>query len=411
MHRKARKTTHAVNHLIKESVAVPAVYWYVLPTYNQAKDILWKDPEMLFKYIPDPIIEKKNEVELTIYLKNKAVIILKGADRPDLLRGGNPHGVVLDEFSVMKRELWDEVVQPIVMNRKGWTMFCFTPKGKNHAWELLQYAQSQEKQGSQLWLTSVLPASKSGILTEQALEEAKRSSPRKDIYNQEYEVEFLESGAELFGGFTKCVWGEFSENPKPGHVYVVGVDLARKKDFTSIKVFDMANNHLTYSTRFQRMDWPKQRTIIALICKKFNNALAVVDATGLGDVIVQDLSRMGISTEGFIFTEGSRKELLDKLSIFIQSRYVTFPYDDEIVSQLSSFQVDYTPSGRATYTVPDNMHDDEVMAMALGVHKLYPTKTSTEENQEEIEQSIIRRDMERQLQGDEALQWQEWSMG
>ena len=75
-HRQAGKTTFALNELIKKMVIDPGVYLYVAPEKSQAKNIIWKDPQGLFKYLPRELIAvnragapKINEVELSVTLK------------------------------------------------------------------------------------------------------------------------------------------------------------------------------------------------------------------------------------------------------------------------------------------------------------------------------------------------------
>src|SRR3990167_5034958 len=111
MPRKSGKTALAINKLLIEAFKKPGkTFWFVAPTYRQAKEIVWKDPEMLKTFLPEELIEKKNELDLSIYLKNGSVLSVKGADEPDALRGPNPAMVVLDEFALMKPEVWTEII-------------------------------------------------------------------------------------------------------------------------------------------------------------------------------------------------------------------------------------------------------------------------------------------------------------
>src|SRR3990172_1691017 len=119
IHRKAGKTALALNELIRQSQLAPGkVFWYVAPFYRQAKEIIWRDPDMLAKYLPDEIVARKNESELAVYFKNGSVLALKGADKPDSLRGPNPRFTVLDEFPTMHPTAWDENINPTVFSNQ-----------------------------------------------------------------------------------------------------------------------------------------------------------------------------------------------------------------------------------------------------------------------------------------------------
>ena len=80
--RRFGKTTFAIFELLSKALEKPQPfpYWYVAPTYRQAKEIAWKN---LLKTIPRDIRKKTNETELKIWLVNGAEIALKGADNED----------------------------------------------------------------------------------------------------------------------------------------------------------------------------------------------------------------------------------------------------------------------------------------------------------------------------------------
>ena len=107
--------------------------WYVAPTYKAAKEIAW---DMLSNQIPPEYISKTNETSLTINFKNGSSISLKGAEKPDNLRGRSLDFVVLDEFADMRKEAWFEVIRPSLSDRKGGALFIGTPKGRNHFYDL-----------------------------------------------------------------------------------------------------------------------------------------------------------------------------------------------------------------------------------------------------------------------------------
>ena len=88
--------------------------WYVAPTYKAAKEIAWS---FLTDALPDGYVSKRNESSLTLTLKNGSTISLKGAEKPDNLRGRALDFVVLDEFADMRPEAWYEVIRPSLSDR------------------------------------------------------------------------------------------------------------------------------------------------------------------------------------------------------------------------------------------------------------------------------------------------------
>ncbi len=90
--------------------------WYVAPTYKAAKEIAWA---MLIQAIPPEYVYKTNETSLSLTLLNGSVISLKGAEKPDNLRGRALDFCVLDEFADMRKEAWYEVIRPSLSDRQG----------------------------------------------------------------------------------------------------------------------------------------------------------------------------------------------------------------------------------------------------------------------------------------------------
>jgi hypothetical protein len=176
------------------------------------------EPNMLPKFCPHEIWDKRNNTSLYIPFPNGSVIFFKGADNPDSLRGPNPRGVVLDEYGTMKPEVWSAVVQPIMMaNPDSWCWFIGTPKGRNHFFTRWNQADGQES-----WQRDLLRASESGIIDPASLYEAKRTTA-EDYYQQEYECSFLEGAGSAFKKIRENVW--LPPEELPAGDYQIGVDL------------------------------------------------------------------------------------------------------------------------------------------------------------------------------------------
>jgi len=120
---------------LKQALDNPGLYFIVSPTYKQSKMIHWRQ---LLQIIPPQWIQKKNEVELSITLQNKAIIELKGAENPDALRGVKLRGLVIDEIASIRNWdwLWSEVLRPTLTDYQSPAIFISTPKGFNHFHEL-----------------------------------------------------------------------------------------------------------------------------------------------------------------------------------------------------------------------------------------------------------------------------------
>jgi hypothetical protein len=400
-HRRARKTSTALNELVKQAHLKIGVYWIVFPTYREAKDSIWKDPQMLFRVIPESLIARKNEQELTLYLHCGSVIILKGADDPDSLRGSGPLGIILDEFATMKFETWG-VIEPILRANGGWAWFIGTPKGKNHFYDL--YLRGL--QGHHEWKSYHLKASNSGIIAQDQLEEAKKSMSQA-LFNQEWECEFLEGEGSVFRGVRE-VANATPKKPEPGHNYVLGVDLAKVTDFTVISVFDRATNRQVYQDRFQTLEWPFQRQKIKAVADHYNRALVMLDATGIGDPIADDLTRAGVAVEPVKITEQIKKDLIEKLSIYIEHKRVRLLLVEDSLFEYDNFSYEIGPTGKIRYGGRTGCHDDIVLSHALAVYSLQPVITKEDDRPKTMIQQLYQDLKDGPREKHYEKEWSEW---
>lgn len=342
------------------------VYWHIFPTFNEAKNAVWMDPMMLFNIIPPEFIKSKNETELLIEFVNGSLYYLKGADKPERLLGAGPFGVVHDEFQDMKVETWTRITQPIIRANGGWAWFIGTPKGKNHLFDLHQYAKGDDPE----WETWLLKASTSGIIAQDQLKKARLTTPEA-LYNQEYECEFLEGADSVFKNM-HSIMDAVPQKPLTGHLYVIGCDLAKLQDFTVITVYDRETNAQVFQDRFQTLEWPYQKQKIGTTAKHYNNALVMLDATGIGDPIADDLIRAGVAVEPIKLTNQSKKDIIEKLSIWIEQRRVHMINIEDTKYEFDNYKYEITSTGLIRYGGREGYHDDIVMAHALAVWGLQP---------------------------------------
>jgi hypothetical protein len=119
--------------------------------------------------------------------------MLFGADNPDALRGIYLDGAVIDEPGIMRPRVFTEVLRPLLADRIGWCVFIGTPNGKNEFWRIKEEARLNP----QKWFLMNLPASQSGLIAQEELDDAKRIMS-DDEYAQEFECSFE---AALKGSF------------------------------------------------------------------------------------------------------------------------------------------------------------------------------------------------------------------
>ena len=170
--------------------------WYVAPTYKAAKEIAW---QMLVQAIPPEYIVKTNETALTIDLLNNSVISLKGAEKPDNLRGRALDFCVLDEFADMRKEAWFEVIRPSLSDRQGAALFIGTPKGRNHFYDLWAKGHDQDE----TWRAFQYTTLEGGNVQEQEVVSA-RADLDERTFQQEYEARFVNYTGLIYYSFERA---------------------------------------------------------------------------------------------------------------------------------------------------------------------------------------------------------------
>jgi phage FluMu gp28-like protein len=141
---------------------------------------------------------------------------------------------------------------------------------------------------------------------------------------------------------------------------------------------DRTNLKVVYIDRFKDIDYNLQKERIVLAAKRYNYAKCVIDGTGTGDPVVQDLKRKLFVEDYRIYTNKAKEQLIDKLSIYIEQGMITIPNDEILLDELRRYTYTKKESGMTTYSAPKNRHDDCVIALALCVWGVMAPQTQKE---------------------------------
>ncbi len=196
--RRFGKTILAVIVLLINALShKDSLYWFVAPSYKQAKMIAWR----MLKTFSTFFNPKFNESELSATFPNGAVIELKGADNEDSLRGIGVWGMVIDEFATIYNSwsVWHEVLRPTLTDRKGWVLFISTPKGKDAFFEL--FLKGQRKEDG--FISFQYKTTDNPYIDDKEVEEARKTMPDR-YFKQEYEASFED--------YIGLIWPEFNKS-------------------------------------------------------------------------------------------------------------------------------------------------------------------------------------------------------
>ena len=165
------------------------------------------------------MVSKINESRIEITLINGSIISLKGADRPDTLRGVSLSGVVFDEFATVRdaENVWQKVIRPALSDRKGWALFISSPAGRNYFYELYNQGKTADN-----WSSYQFTTLEGGYVDDDEIEIAKNDLDERS-FRQEYEATF-ESYSGLVVPDYDRVLNNSSESILETDRLIVGVD-------------------------------------------------------------------------------------------------------------------------------------------------------------------------------------------
>jgi len=192
-HRRAGKDLTALNIMIQRMAEDAGVYFYVFPTYNQARKVIWdsltNDGRRILDYFPKEFVENINHSEMKIRFKNGSLFQLVGSDNFDMLMGTNPKGIVFSEYALQNPKAY-EYIRPILTANKGWAIFISTPRGKNHFYDLWNMALKNDA-----WFTQRVTVDESRFITKEDIQREIDEGMSKETAFQEFNCSF-EKGIE-----------------------------------------------------------------------------------------------------------------------------------------------------------------------------------------------------------------------
>ena len=216
--RRTGKTRMAAYLLIVNALQVKAGHvFYVAPTQGQARDIMWQ----IILEVGHPVIKTSHINNLQVTLINGATISLKGADRPETMRGVSLKYLVMDEYADMKPEVWEQILRPALADQKGGALFIGTPMGRNHFYDLYQYALSDE---DDTYAGYHYTSYDNDLLDPEELNAAKKSMS-SFAFRQEFMASFEAQGSDIF----KEDWIKFGKGEEQS-TYYIAIDMAGFED-------------------------------------------------------------------------------------------------------------------------------------------------------------------------------------
>jgi hypothetical protein len=294
-----------------------------------------------------------------IDLPGGSEIWMRTAERPDSLAGEGVKGAVVDEFSLMKEEVWTEYLEATLLDYNGWAMFIGVPKGMNWAGAL--YKNCETRKGWRGWN---FPTSSNPAIDKERLEDIRENIPEL-LFSQEYLAQIVDGAGVVFKNILACVTAEQIEKAIEGRLYVFGLDWGKSRDFTVVTVLDVKAKKEVFKARFNDTDYPTQLEKVRALYQLFKPRSIVAESNAMGEPLCDQLRRDGLPIRKFFTTNKSKREIIEDLMVAFEQETISILDHPETKEELEAYECKITPNGAVTYNAPKGKHDDCVMSLAL----------------------------------------------
>jgi hypothetical protein len=326
--RRCGKSRLAATTLLIEGLKCPqgSAVLYVSPTMGQSRQIIWD----LLLDLGREVIQNSHVNNLDITLINGARIYVRGADRPDTLRGVSLTYAVLDEVADIKPEAWEQVIRASLSDKKGRALFIGTPKGRNWFYDTFKLGESEEATD---WKSWHFTTADNPLIDQTEIESAKKTLS-SFAFKQEYMASFTNAGSDIF----KEEWIKYGEEPQYGSYYIA-VDLAgfeevskqaanskKRLDETAISIVKVTDEGKWFVEKIEHGRWDIRETAakILLAIRDYRPLSVGIERGALKNAVLPYLSDLMRKNNTFThivdLTHGNRKKA-DRIIWALQGRF------------------------------------------------------------------------------------------
>ena len=357
--RQSGKTALSQQQALKWALDNPnvLVYW-VSPTASQA-DKVYKQILKMIAGQPFMTSSKGGQGDTEIIFYNGSKIQFRSSAQEDSLRGETIEYLIIDEAAFQKESVFFEILLPMLNVRGRKVLTVSTPKGKNWFFNMIQKGNTDAKYKSFLFTSYDNPYSSIDVI-----ELAKSSMPAV-LFAQEYLGEFVDNSAIFENLKELCILDKL-DKPAAGQHYFMGIDIALKDDYTVITLIDKDSNVVWYD-RFNQCTAPQLKQRIIEAAELWKPKKIMIEENNQGLPIIDDLRIVHKINNivGFKTTGTSKPEIINNLINAFASKKIRVPKEAIYISELETFTMTISPTGKPKFAAAHGFHDDIPMSLAI----------------------------------------------
>jgi phage terminase large subunit len=251
IHRRAGKDTISLQALLLRGLQRVGTHLYLLPLVQQSRAVIWNgltgDGTPFIKYIPEHLIEYKNDSRMQIRLINGSQLIFGGSNFIDGHMGTNPCTIIYSEYS-LHHPMVRQYLSPILIENGGIEVLQCTPRGKNHAWDTYNEVKDNPNYLVQhLSVEQTFKCDGSRVISDEQIEDARKRGMSAEMIRQEFYTDWT------IGGTGSYFTTEMSDMEREGRICDVMPDPRLPlhtcsdlggTDFTSMWLFQVQGNQV-----------------------------------------------------------------------------------------------------------------------------------------------------------------------
>lgn len=337
---------------------------WIVPTFSNGRP-LWDFADMAARPLAKHGLVRVNISERSIRFANGGFLRIYTADRPASILGNSFDLVVIDEAARVKEGVWLETVQPTLADYNGNAFLISSPRGKN--WFYREFAKGKQDGVYQYsWNAPSRdnPSPNIQLAAHRAEQLAKAGLLPMNTFQQEWLAEFLDNGGEVFRYIEDRAIAVRQGEAWGDHIYVMGIDWAKKQDWTVVTVIDVTTNALVYLDRFQHIDYTLQVGRILETYNKFKPSIVVPELNS-AETPCELLANAGLPVRPFITTNPKKGVIVQALALAFERGDFHILDDDVLKTELQAFEAQELPSGMLRYSAPEGITDDCVMSLCF----------------------------------------------
>lgn len=368
--RRWRKTSGIMSVAVEDAVKGKRIIWGA-PTYQQVR-IAFDETRRAATGVADFNVSRMEAV-----FPRDGSILFRSLDDPDNARGYTADGVVMDEVADIAPSAWYEVLRPMLIDTGGWSWGLGTPKGRN--WFFQEHIAAMSRDDSMAWQAPTVGYEVvNGALIRRPHPLENPHVPASEIENlfhtmpersfrQEILAEFIEGEGAVFRNIAACMKAQpTTPEEHKGHRIVAGCDWAKQHDYTAFSFGCVECRCEVDNDRFNRIDYAFQTERLKAMCDRWQPMAVLTEINSIGIPVFEQVERMGLPVVAFETTAVSKPPLIENFALALEKTEWQYLPDPVWTAELEAYERKVSPqTGRSTYSAPDGVHDDTVIARCL----------------------------------------------